>query len=123
MAVQIVNGTEYCNEFDPQIYAKIGTSQLETQADNLSDAVNELNQSLSNLTLSKSVSGTTDANSNLNLNLSSNDYVVKSVYLSNRIAIPFIYNNNWYCSVRQTDSSMSPVANASVNGYVYYEKK
>lgn len=49
MAKQIVNGVEYCNEFDPQIYAKIGTSQLETQADNLSDAVNEIKQSLSQL--------------------------------------------------------------------------
>lgn len=87
------------------------------------DDITEINQSLSKLTLSRSASGTTDANSNLNLNLSSNDYVVKSVYLSNRIAIPFTYNNNWYCSVRQTDSSMSPVANAAVNGYVYYEKQ
>ena len=49
MAKQIVNGVEYSNEFDPQIYAKIGTSQLETQADNLSDAVNELKQGLSDL--------------------------------------------------------------------------
>lgn len=49
MAKQIVNGVEYSNEFDPQIYAKIGTSPLETQADNLSDGVNELKQSLSDL--------------------------------------------------------------------------
>lgn len=85
--------------------------------------ISEIKQSLSKLTLSKVVNGTTDTNSNLNLNLSSNDYVVKSVYLSNRIAIPFIYNDNWYCSVRQTDSSMSPVANGAVNGYAYYEEK
>lgn len=55
MAKQIVNGVEYSNEFDPQIYAKIGTSPLETQADNLSDAVNEIKQSLVDLNNFKSL--------------------------------------------------------------------
>lgn len=65
MAKQIVNGVEYSNEFDPQIYAKIGTSPLETQADNLSDGVNELKQSLDDLFKVKNLGIVT------NLNLSS----------------------------------------------------
>lgn len=43
----ILNGIEYASGFDQGTYEKIGTSPLETQADNLSDGVNELKQSLS----------------------------------------------------------------------------
>lgn len=45
----ILNGIEYASGFDQGTYEKIGTSPLETQADNLSDAVNEIKQSLSQL--------------------------------------------------------------------------
>ena len=45
----MLNGIEYASGIDHQKLLKIGDAPLDTTADNLSDAVNELKSSLSNL--------------------------------------------------------------------------
>jgi len=49
MPKEILNGIEYGNGIDHQKLLKIGDAPLDTTADNLSDAVNELNSALSQL--------------------------------------------------------------------------
>lgn len=49
MAKQIVDGVEYSNQFNPQIYEKIGTAALQTTAQDLCGAVNELHSNLINI--------------------------------------------------------------------------
>lgn len=51
MPTQILNGIDYGNGIDITMLNKIGFSPLDTQADNLSDAVNELKSALSQLGL------------------------------------------------------------------------
>lgn len=47
MPKEILNGIEYASGIDHQKLVKIGDAPLDTTADNLSDAVNELNSALS----------------------------------------------------------------------------
>ena len=51
MPKEILNGIEYGNGIDHQKLLKIGDAPLDTTADNLSDAVNELKSALSDLDL------------------------------------------------------------------------
>lgn len=67
---------------------------------------------------SKPVTGTTDNNGNIFLNLADTS-IVYCVQVGNLIGVPFLYNNVWYASIRQTNN-FAAKANTSVTVTVYY---
>lgn len=67
----------------------------------------------------KTVTGTTDNNGNLYLALSGTAVTVTAVRVADSVAIPFVYNNLWYASVRQTNN-FNAIANTSKTATVYY---
>ena len=71
---------------------------------------------------SKTVTGTTNTNGNLALNLSATDYIVLSVRINSNnagIATPWNSNSAWW--VRITDSQGAAKASSSVEAYVEYK--
>lgn len=120
MAKQIVNGVEYSNEFDPQIYAKIGTSPLETQADNLSDGVNELKQSLSDLVQSITLSNqTTNSQGMIITNLNFDGKWI-SAYVSGGRYASFRPSGSDKLVIRLVNDNGEAVTNTSVNVTLYH---
>lgn len=69
----------------------------------------------------KTLTGTTDANGNLSLGLStSGASSVISVVGSNYVYTPFVYSGNWYAKVVSSNSSSTPIVSESVSVTIKY---
>ena len=99
-----------CTESGKALDARMGKT--------LQDQITSLNDSFK----SKTVTGTTNVNGNLALNLSAINYVVLSTRVNSDnagIAIPWNSNSAWW--VRVTDSQGNTKANATIEVYVEYK--
>lgn len=69
----------------------------------------------------KTLTGTTDANGNLSLGLSTSAASsVVSVVGSNYVYTPFVYSGNWYAKVVSSNSASTPIVSESVSVTIKY---
>lgn len=69
----------------------------------------------------KTLTGTTDANGNLSLGLSTSAASsIVSVVGSNYVSTPFVYSGNWYAKVVSSNSSSTPIVSESVSVTIKY---
>lgn len=127
--------TDAESDVESELWSKVGRQTLDTEAQVLSNAVNELvdktdetnsdvaelNSSLNNLIRQGSITNTSDNNGNVMVSLSGvNIKVILFAWDGLRIYIPFYYNGNWYCRVQTTAATPQAVTNTNLTFQFYY---
>lgn len=100
-----------------------GIVELNTDARHcmMSDGVTSVESAITGLIKTKTVSGTTNANGNLSLGLTTDNVVVQVTANGGYPCMPWVYNKEWSVLVgNQSGTSFNSLPNTSVTLKVYY---